>query len=859
MLWLASSRRLRGAVCVAGLSACLSASPAFAQQSAPPSVVDAAPTAEARLLAQLFENVNFWSQKGQPETARSELDRVLILAPRDPDALALAARIAFQLGQFDAGNRYRNQLKLIAPNDARLAALDAEQPLTADQKQLLDEARKLSAAGRNDEAIEAYRQVFQHGVPDSLAVEYYRLMGTSSSEAFRQALDGLNQAADRWPGDMTFALAAAELQTYREGSRAAGIEALRGLSHVPATATAARAAWRQALLWEGEDAKTRDQITAYLAENPTDPTIEAKVKDIQDSVPDDGVIDRLRAYEAIAAGNTQAAEAGFLAALAHDPNDAEAMIMLSIIRRQQGRLPESDQLIAKALQIAPERRDEFVKNIGFDPATIDAQMAAARAGGGQGQSGDGAVAVRRAYAHVGVLTNRGDYAGAERELLRLMGPRPQAGSYVQLGYLQLRAGQLAASETSFRRALAASPRNVAALGGLAQVYTRQGDTARASQVYAQLGTTPGAQGMGQVRATALRTEAASAGNPADKARLYREAIAADPSSPWLKLEYSQFLFGSGDEEAARATMAGVASGPHPTSDAVQAALVWAQQHNEPARVEQLVADLPLKARTPQILDLQARSQITLDIDRAKAAGGSDAVQAALVGVAARPDPSGTRGQAVGQALIKLGRRSAVRDAVRVGLQSTPAPTQLQRLLYAGVLSQAGLNDDARVLLRQVTPAGLQPLQRTAYNGLADGLAIQHADQLNQQGKRADAFEALSPRLQADPDSPGVNLAVSRLYAADGKPQQALRIAESTLQRSPSDLDAMRATVDAALQAGEVARARQLTAQAVASQPDDPRAYLMQADVARFEGQNGVALTALRKARSLRQDQLNQAQ
>ncbi len=106
--------------------------------------------------------------------------------------------------------------------------------------------------------------------------------------------------------------------------------------------------------------------------------------------------------------------------------------------------------------------------------------------------------------------------------------------------------------------------------------------------------------------------------------------------------------------------------------------------------------------------------------------------------------------------------------------------------------QAGFNEDARALMRLVNQGGLQPVQRTTYNGLADGLAIQHADQLNQEGKRADAFEALSPRLQADPQSTGVNLAVSRLYAADGKPQQALRVAEATLQRSPSDLDATRA-------------------------------------------------------------------
>ncbi len=377
------SGRLRSQLGAVLLVAGLSANPAFAQP-APTRAADLAPQpADARLLAQLFENVNFWSQKGQPETARSELDRVLVLAPRDPDALALAARIAFQLGQYDAGIRYRNQLKAVAPNDARLLALDAEQPLTAEETQQLDEARKLAVAGRNDEAIGAYRQLFQHGVPDSLAIEYYRLMGTSSSEAFRQALDGLNQAADRWPGDMSFRLAAAELKTYREGSRADGIEALRGLSHVPAVASGARVAWRQALLWEGADVKTRDQITAYLAENPTDPAIDAKIKEIQDSLPDDGVVARLRGHEANLAGHLDVAERAFAAALVFDPEDPEALAMMSVYRRLKGQSAEAEALVAHALPrgAGAPRRDRQDHRLRSGPSAGMGGDAALAAGG----------------------------------------------------------------------------------------------------------------------------------------------------------------------------------------------------------------------------------------------------------------------------------------------------------------------------------------------------------------------------------------------------------------------------------------------------------------------------------------------
>ena len=837
----------------AGLLAAVLAGPAAAQaQPAPPG--DAQPKTA---LQQLFENVNFWSEKGQPQMAMQELDRVLTLAPSDADSLATAARIAFQNGQYEAGTRYRQQLQKIAPSDPRLPSLAAERLLSAADLQTLSDARAAAVAGRKAEAVRAYRDIF-HGspTPDSLAVEYYLLLGTMSEVAYQQASQALAAVSARWPADPSFKLAYAQLETYNEGARADGIDALQQLTQVPAVASGARIAWRDALMWQGADPRTRDQVTAYLNANFPDPQLQAKLKEMNDELPDEGLLDRMRAYEAGAAGNRDAEEQGFLAALQHDPDDAEAMIMLSIIRRRQGRTGESDGLIARAMQTAPDRRDEFIKDIGFDPAVLAAQAAAPPPIAVQNAASG--LAIRRAYQRVSTLTQQGEFAVAEAALRKLMGPHPAAGSYVQLGYIQLRAGRLADAEASFRRTLASSPRNPTALGGLAAVYARQGRDLEANAIYTRLGRNPDAGDALQQRATALRAQAQASGDPVEKARLYREASAAAPSDPWIKLEFARFLFGHAQQADANGLMAGVAAGPKPPAEQVQAALIWAQEHDDPARVARLVADLPAKLRTPQVMDVAARSALALAIGRAQSAGSPAAVRAALIAAAAQPDPAGARVQAVAQALIRNGDKAAVRDAVRAGLSSTRPPTPMQRLLYAGALSAAGLEGDARALLRQVDAANLPPGQRTAYDSLADGLAIRRADRLDQEGRRADAYDALSPRLRADPDSVDVNLAVSRLYSSDGKPQQALRIAEAALARSPSDLDAMHATADAALQAGEVVRARDLAVAAIDSQPDDPRGYLIQADVARFRNQSGEALAALRKARALRQQQLRQA-
>ena len=839
---------------MAGLLAAVLVCPA-AVQAQPASPTDVQPKTA---LQQLFENVNFWSEKGQPQMAMQELERVLTLAPYDADSLATAARIAFQNGQYEAGTRYTQQLQKVAPNDARLPSLAAERLLSAADLQTLADARAAAVAGRKADAVRAYRDIFHGGpTPDSLAVEYYLLLGTTSEIAYQQASQALAAVSARWPADPSFKLAYAQLETYNEGARPDGIDALQQLTQLPSVASGARIAWREALMWQGADLRTRDQVTAYLNANAPDPQLQAKLKEMNDELPDEGLLDRMRAYEAGAAGNQDAEEQGFLAALQHDPDDAEAMVMLSIIRRRQGRTGESDGLIARAMQTAPDRRDEFVKDIGFDPAVLAAQSAAPPPIAVQngGQTG---LAIRRAYQRVSTLTQQGEFAAAESALRKLMGPHPAAASYVQLGYIQLRAGRLADAEASFHRALASSPRGTTALAGLAAVYARQGRDLEANAVYTRLGRNPDAGDALQQRATALRAQAQASSDPVEKATLYREAIAAAPSDPWIKLELARFLYGHAQQADANALMADVAAGPKPPAEQVQAALIWAQEHDDPARVERLVVDLPAKLRTPQVMDVAARSATALAIGRAQSAGSPAAVRAALIAAAAQPDPAGARVQAVTQALVRNGDKGAVRDAIRAGLSSTRPPTPVQRLLYAGALSAAGLEGDARALLRQVDVASLPASQRTAYDSLADGLAVRRADRLNQEGRRADAYDALSPRLRADPDSVGVNLAVSRLYSSDGKPQQALRVAEAALARSPFDLDAMHATVDAALQAGEAARARDLSVAAIKSQPDDPRGYLMQADIARFHNQSGPALVALRKARALRQQQLSQA-
>lgn len=822
------------------------------------------PSAKSQIdlvMAQLYENVSFWSQKGQPEAALRVLERLLAMSAQDPNTLAIAARLAFQIGEFDVGDRYRSRLRELAPNDPRLVPLGNERMLSPENLNDLRQAREFAIAGRKDYAVKAYRRIFADAMPDSLAVEYYTALGTSSPEGFKTASEQLSIVANRWPGDMSFKLALAKLDTYDEGSRVAGIDRLRELSHVSSVAAGARAAWREALLWQGADSQTRDQLNQFLSENPLDSEIAAKLKDVESSLPSAGLVSRMLAYEAVAAGHQQEAEHGFLAALQYDPNDSEAMIMLSIIRRDQRRAGEADKLVARAMELSPERRDEFIKDIGFDPATPTAgyattgsnrQFAATRSG----VAAYGGEATTRAYARVNRLADQGDYAGAEASLRKLMGARPAASGNVQLGYIQLRAGQLAPAESSFRLAMAANPRAAGAISGLATVLERQGRSVEAEALLTQAGNVAGINDIRRARATVLREQAQKIADPASKMALLQDAVAADPSYAWSRLELARALDTQNQHSQARQVMDAAITGAHPSKDQLQASLIYAQERNDLGRASQMIDLVPVKDRTPEMKALQQQAALRAEISGASASGDNAATRARLFQIAARPDPTGVRATEVSKRLLAMHDKASAREAIRLGLANTKPQTSAQRLAYVGPLMEAGYARDANVLANVVDPSGLDTAQRSSLEGVRNDLAIQQSDALNLEGKRAAAYETLAPRLASKPDSTNLNMALSRLYTSAKQPEQALRINEAVLERDPGDLDTRRAAVDSAIQAGDYGHANELIAFAEQRAPDDYRTQLMIADMARARGNTGRALSALRRARELRLQQVN---
>ncbi|WP_237478818.1 cellulose synthase subunit BcsC-related outer membrane protein [Lichenibacterium dinghuense] len=799
--------------------------------------------APADLLAMLLGQASFWRGRHEGARALDSLRRALQIAPDDADALLMTVRVAAEAGARPEAEAALARLRAAHPGDPRVASAEAALRAKPPEAAALAEARGAAGAGKLADAVARYRAAFGGGEPPpGLAIEYYETLGGTSG-GFDEARDGLRRAVAAEPRDLAAQLAYARLLTYRELSRTDGIARLAALSRDPAVAAEAGGALRQALFWLPDEPASAPLIAPYAALHPEDAEVAAKLEAARHPVVtplDEAGHARNAAFDALKGRRLAEAERDFGKALAMNDKDADAAAGLGLVRLRQGRVAEGRALLKRALALGPSEAEG-----------IAAALRGTEAGTGKG-GGDPAAAraVRARYAAVARLTRGGRYAEAEALLKSLSGPRPSAAAQGQLGDIQARAGELKAAEASFRRALAGQPNASALLIGLAGVLLRAGRDAEAEALYARVGDAAGRRAVGRARAERLREEARGVADPVAKAGLYRSAVAADPANPWLRLEMARALAAQGRAEDAGRVMAGIGDGSDP--DGVEAAFYFASDAGDLARAAALAARLPAARRTPAILAVEARFAARGEIARATRGLGRAEARAALLALAARPDPTGERVVAVAAALMDRDDKPGARDAVATALAAAPGAGEAgRRLAYAGALLAAGYGGDAAALVGSLDAARLPPGERDALGRLRDGVAAAEADALLADGRDADAYDRLAPRLALRPDAPAPNLALARLYGRRGDVARAAAITAALLDRDPADLDVRRADVAALIDAGDLDGAAAVAAEGVRRAPRDPRAYLASADAAEARDEGTRALADLREARALR--------
>ncbi|KTS38496.1 hypothetical protein NS228_09495 [Methylobacterium indicum] len=786
----------------------------------------------------LLEQATYWRNQSQPARAIQSLNRILTLNP-SAGALSLLAKAQIDAGQTGEARQTLERLRAAYPQDARVAEIEHDLKVGQPDPAKLEEARSLAQQGRSTLAVQAYQQAFNGATPPTrYASEYYQTLGGTSA-GFEPAREGLGQIVAVNPRDPRAQLAYARLLSYQEATRDEAIERLTRLAGNASTGEEADRALKQALLWLPDTADSQKAVEAYAARHPNDAQIAEKlglIRNPPQSPVEVGGQARTTGFEKLEKKLYVEAEQDFSKALSVNAEDADATAGMGFLRLKQGRFEEGRRLLKQALELGPTDAE------GIQSALKSTEPVS----GGKGVDEAQLREIRAQYAQVSRLTRRGRYAEAEALLRRLGGSDPDWGYYLQMGAIQALSGKAREAEATYRQALAKKPGNAAATIGLAGVLLRQGREREAEALYVKVGDT---RALGRMRAERLRSQARGVADPVAQAGLYRAAVQADPTNPWLRLELARALLRQGRGSDARTVMASVGTdGQDPQGP--EAAFYFAVEIKDLDQAAAFAARVPAGKRTPQMVALQQRVAVRAEVAQAAREMNRQAFKTRMLGLAAAPDPTGARVLEISQTLVGLDDRSAAADAVATALATTPAPSLQQRLAYANALAGADRQYDAVKLLDGIDAATLPRDERKAVSATVNGVTAAAADRLRLDGRYADALVQLSRRLEADPDSPALNMALARLYVSRMELGRAVAITQELLARDPADMDVRRAAVSALIAVGDLPRADAVAQEGVQGAPGDARAHMISALVAQALDDRARVMQDLRTARAL---------
>jgi len=775
-----------------------------------------------------------WLDQGRPELAMSSVERALAADPRSADALLLAARVKASRGDTAGAGAYAAKLRIAGGTPGQQTAIDAELRSAGIDRAAIDEARRLARESRNDEAAAAYRAAFGPGTPPAAyAREYFQtLAGARGGQEAGRA--GPAQLAAAPNADERTLLANAQALTFAPATRVDGLLRLAELAGRPGASTDTQRIWRQALGFYGNDPVAIPQLEAFLRRYPGDADIKQRLEAARTvpvaAPPGPGDELRRRGFAELDAGGLRPSAQRFEEAIALNPGDADSLGGLGIVRLRENRTAEARSLLERAIAADPARGTQWRRAL--DGANYTLELVEARGLLRRGDISSGDAVLRRA-------TKRDVEDLTDGETL--------------LGGVTLRRGDALEAEKHFRVALARRPGFAPATAGLNQALRAQGRLAEIAEARPRVGE--GAPSVNPEIAQ-LRSEASNASDPVAAAGLLQRAMAMAPTDPWIRLDLARALRRQGRDGEGRALVEELAVSS-PSADTAYAAALLAQESGRPADAEALLGRIPLQRHTADMARLGVRVRTQAEVTRAAALLPTAPAEARqrLLALAGGPDPSGGTAVDVIRALGDAGDQTGVASAAR--LSEAKNGSIQARLAVAGALLGVGLDREGTAMVARIDEASSTPAQRQELLALRSGGAVQASDRLNEAGDQAAAYERLRPALAGKADS-NAELALARLYQGARHPAEAGRVAEAVLARDPRSLDARRGVVDAAIAGGDRRRAEALASEGRALAPNDSRATLLAARVARAFGSDARARGLLEAAMAQRREELETA-
>lgn len=305
----------------------------------------------------LIEQGHYWNVQKNPQRAGEVWHKVLSLNPDQADALYGLGSIGVQQNKPQQAQEYLARLQALSPPTRLALLLQQDIALAQPQnRQRLDEARRLADGDQRDKASEVFRQLFDGRPPQgTVGREYYNNLAFNPA-GWPEARAGLERLLRDTPDDSILALFLAKHLVRHEASRAEGIRALATLTKRPDIAGDADESWRLALTWiDPPNAAQVPLFEAFLKAHPDDQDLRTQLNNGKQQAASritgwqqDPTV--ARGLKALETGDQAAAEQAFQARLTAKPDDVDSLGGLGVVRQQQNKLAEAEQLLNRAVR-----------------------------------------------------------------------------------------------------------------------------------------------------------------------------------------------------------------------------------------------------------------------------------------------------------------------------------------------------------------------------------------------------------------------------------------------------------------------------------------------------------------------------
>ncbi|KAF1047131.1 MAG: Cellulose synthase operon protein C [Herbaspirillum frisingense] len=797
----------------------------------------------ADVQAQLVEQGQYWQARGNAQRAGEVWQKVLLLDKSQVNALYGMGLIGVKQNKPQQANEYLARLQALSPVPWQARQLMQDIALAKPENQaLLDEARRLADAGERDKATDAFRKMFNGLTPEgTIGREYYNNLAFNDA-GWPEARKGMERLLRETPDDSILALFYGKQLARHEDSRAEGARVLARLTKHVDIAGDADESWRLALVWMGPPTAAQAPLfEEFLKAHPDDQQIREQLnKGRQKAVvaqPQDTVLGR--GLLALQKGDLAEAEKAFQERLSSHPDDIDAMGGLGVIRQQQNRFADAEQLLGRAVAKGGSQWKTALDSVRYWLLIQRGRELQAKGQAAQAQ-------------------------GMFAQALRL-DPKNIDGR-LAIADIQAEAGQFDTAVAAYRQVLSMQPGNPPAVRGLVSVLSQTGHADEALRLLDSLSPAEQAKFGDQKRLRSLRAAqmanlAEQRGDMAGAQNAMHEAVRNDPDNVWTAFSLARLYLKSGEQQKARDTI-NVFSRTHPDNiDAPYAGALLAVEMEQWADAQSAINRIAPNRRSAAMNELADQITLTVQVNQALTLAKSGQRQDALV-LLDRLQPlvegNAERIGTLASAYVDAGdtQRALAMMQPLVGPGSAPPANLL--LQYASILLRTG--DDAQVysILSALQNQPLSAATRKRYDDLRFQYRVRQADRLREGGDLASAYDTLAPALMQRPGDVSAISALARMYIANGDSARALDLYRPLVQRNPQDAGVLLSAADAAVAARDNAFAEAALGQFVKLQSTDPTSLTEAARIYRTIGKVGEATALLRQAVAIEASQKQRA-